>query len=59
MIKNRRGFLNGMVAAAGLTAASPANSAAQAVGGAPSGPGAPALPDYARARNAKFEYSNV
>jgi hypothetical protein len=49
MTNDRRGFLNGMIAAAGLAAASPANAPAQT--GVPSGP--PVLPPYARAQNCK------
>ena len=48
-MKDRRGFLNGMIAAAGLAAATPAGAPAQA-GGAASSDGS-FLPSYARARN--------
>jgi hypothetical protein len=48
-MKDRRGFLNGMIAAAGLAAATPAGAPAQ-TGGAAS-PDGSFLPSYARARN--------
>jgi len=48
MAHDRRGFLNGLLAAAGLAAA-PANAPAQTGGSS----GAPVLPAYARAQNCK------